>query len=358
MINVTQSFLPDKEVFLTYIDQIWKTKWLTNHGPLSKELEEKLANYLGVKHLLLINNGTTALQIAIHTLGEPGEVIVTPFTYVATVSSIVWERFSPVFVDIDPNTLTIDASKIEAAITPKTRAIMGVHVYGNPCDVEKIEEIAHKHNIKVIYDAAHAFGVKYKNKPIAMYGDMSVFSFHATKIFHTIEGGAIATNDGQLVKKIKYFRNFGHVSPISFGDVGINGKLNEFSAAMGLSVLQFYPMILNKRKQICNLYDMLLSRISYISIPLKTPYTTCNYSYYPIVFDSESRLLSAINLLDKEEIFARRYFYPSLNTLPYVEEIQMQVSEDIAPRTLCLPLYDSLDENSVKRISSLLGKLF
>jgi dTDP-4-amino-4,6-dideoxygalactose transaminase len=350
MINVSKTTLPNRKVFDSYVDKIWDSGWITNNGPLVKRFENKLCRFLDVKHVLAITNGTIALQLSIHALGEPGEIITTPFTYVATVSSIVWERFTPVFVDIDPNSLTIDAAKIEAAITPKTKAIMGVHVYGIPCNVELIEAIAKKHNLIVIYDAAHAFGVKYKGESIATYGNLSIFSFHATKLFHTIEGGAIATNDDELAEKLRYYRNFGHETPITFKDVGINGKMSEFSAAMGLSLFDDIKSIIRKRKNISLLYDNAFKEQKQISRPLITKDVAYNFPYYPVILPSENHLLRIMSALEKRKIFTRRYFYPSLNSLSYVDNRSCPVSESVASRVLCLPLYVPMKERDINMI--------
>src|SRR5688572_25479009 len=234
MINVTKSFLPPIEEYVKYLEGIWERCHLTNHGPLVNELEEKLKTYLGVKNFFYLNNGTIAIQLAIKALDITGEVITTPFSYVATCSSIVWENAKPVFVDIDPGNFTIDATKIEAAITPRTSAILATHVYGIPCNVEEIDRIAKKHKLKVVYDAAHAFGVEYKGASLLNYGHISTLSFHATKLFHTVEGGGITTNDDELAHRIAYMRNFGHKGQEEFWGLGINGKSSEFHAAMGL----------------------------------------------------------------------------------------------------------------------------
>jgi dTDP-4-amino-4,6-dideoxygalactose transaminase len=354
MINVTKTFLPDRKLFDSYVDQIWKSAWLTNYGQLVTELELKLKDYFGVKHLFLVNNGTLAIQIAIKSLGSAnGEIITTPFSYVATTSSVVWEGFKPVFVDIDPATLTMDASKIEAAITSKTRAILPVHVYGIPCNIEAIKKISKKYSIPVIYDAAHAFGSKYKERQLASYGDISTLSFHATKLFHTIEGGAILTNNDEYGHKISYMRNFGHETPTSFYGVGINAKMNEFCAAMGLSVIDSIPEIIAHRKKICHLYDALLLKNKHITRPMIPNDNEYNFSYYPVLFENESILLKITKALNTQQIFPRRYFYPSLNTLLYVKSSSCPVSEDISKRVLCLPLYDDLTRQVVGDISSI-----
>src|SRR5690606_16116739 len=249
MIPVTKPFLPPLEEYKKYIDGIWQCQWLTNMGPLASDLELKLKETLKVNHLLFVTNGTVALQMAIKVLDLKGEIITTPFSFVATTSSIVWENCTPVFVDIDESSLNIDADKIEAVITEHTSAILATHVYGNPCDVEKIEEIAKKHNLKVIYDAAHAFGVEINGKSIFEYGDISTCSLHATKLYHSVEGGLIITKDAALLKKLAYMRNFGFDGPESFAELGINGKNSEFHAAMGLANLKYVDQINRKRKE-------------------------------------------------------------------------------------------------------------
>lgn len=356
MINVTKSFMPPRAVYDKYVSRIWKSGWLTNQGPLSLELEKKLADKFNVKHVFLINNGTVALQIALKSLGFiKGEIITTPFSYVATTSSIVWEGFTPVFVDIDPTNYTIDPTKIEKAITKNTVAILAVHVYGIPCDVVAIAKIAKKYNIRVIYDAAHAFGTEYHGKSIMAYGDISTISFHATKLFHTIEGGAIVTNNSELAHKISYMRNFGHKTPTSFYDVGINGKMSEFCAAMGLSIFGYIPKLISSRKYLSETYDSMFSSNSMITRP-SIPSSGYNYPYYPILFDNEHTLLKVVEKLNQAEINPRRYFYPSLSTLPYVKRVKMPISESLSSRVLCLPLYPGLGVSNVKMISKIVLK--
>ena len=247
--------MPPKEDYDLLLHGIWKRKWLTNMGPLASELEMSLKDHLGVNHLLFVTNGTVAIQIAIKALGLQGEIITTPFTYVATTSSIVWEGCTPVFVDIDPDSLNIDASKIEEAITKNTTAILATHVYGNPCDVEAIDKIATKHNLRVIYDAAHCFGVKVNDKSVFEYGDVSICSLHATKLYHTGEGGLVITRDPELLKEASYIRNFGHDGPGKFYNLGINGKNSEFHAALGLANLKYVDKIHTQRKSLTERYD-------------------------------------------------------------------------------------------------------
>lgn len=358
MINVTKTYLPPLEEYNNYLKKIWGNNHVTNFGPLSIELEEKLKKYLGVKHLFFVTNGTIALQIAIKALELKDEVITTPFSYVATTSSIVWEGCEPIFADIDPETLTIDPAEIEKKITSKTTGILATHVYGNPCHIEKIEEIAKKNNLKVIYDAAHAFGVEYENKSIFNYGDISVVSFHATKLFHTIEGGALITNDDDLAKKIGYLRNFGHSSkekPEELACVGINGKSSEFQSAMGLCVLPKVPELIASRKKIFNYYDENLD-FNILKKPKLNKSLIYNYSYYPVILPSEAILLKVMEELKKESIFPRRYFFPSLNKLNYIKEQNMPTSEDISKRIICLPLYFDLKIEEVKKIIGIINK--
>jgi dTDP-4-amino-4,6-dideoxygalactose transaminase len=354
MIPVTKPFLPPIEEYTKYLDGIWQRQWLTNMGPLASDLEMKLKNYLDVKHLLFVTNGTVALQMAIKALDLKGEIITTPFSFIATTSSIVWEGCKPVFVDIDKNTLNIDASKIEEAITDNTTAILATHVYGNPCDVHKIEEIAKRHGLKVIYDGAHAFGVKLNGKSIFEYGDISVCSLHATKLYHSGEGGLIVTKDPELLKKLALIRNFGFSGPESFAELGINGKNSEFHAAMGLTNLNFIDAIHKKRKEITEYYNSKLSGLKAVR-PVWHKQGTLNYAYYPLVFDSEELMLKCIEKLKTNEIGTRRYFYPSLaNTLPYLEPADFDVTDSISRKVLCLPLYFDLSLEEVDLICRLL----
>ena len=353
MINVTQTFLPPLDEYTAFLQEIWDSKWLTNRGKLIQELESKLQQYLGVKHLLAVNNGTVALQIAIKALELKGEIITTPFSYVATISSIVWENCKPVFVDINPNFLTIDETKIEAAITDKTSAILATHVYGNPCQVIAIKEIARTHNLKVIYDAAHCFGVKYKGESILNWGDVSTLSFHATKLFHTGEGGALVCNDVDFVHKLYYSHNFGHDGPEAFFGLGINGKVSELNAAMGLAVLPHIEEIIASRMKITQLYDSLLCATN-LRKPTMRGELDYNYSYYPVIFPTESELLTTKEELNRQEIFPRRYFYPSLNNLPYVKKQKVEISEEISRTIMCLPLFCELNVNDVERVCSVI----
>ncbi len=349
MINVTKTFFPPIEDYNIYVQRIWENQWLTNRGELVLELEEKLKVFLNTNSILITNNGTIPIQIALKLLSNCGEIITTPFSYVATTASIVWENCKPVFVDIHPDYLTIDETKIEAAITLKTTAIVATHVFGNPCNVEAIEKIAQKHNLKVIYDAAHCFGVNYKGKSIFEYGDVSTCSFHATKLFHTGEGGAIFCNDKSLMNQLFYSHNFGHNGPLAFHGLGINGKISELQAAMGLAVLPCMPDIVEERKKVVEYYENNLN-FSYLKRMQLREGTQWNYSYYPVIFENEEQLLKVQKLLNEDLIFPRRYFYPSLNTIEYVNGLSMPISESIASRILCLPLYVGLQDADLERI--------
>ena len=356
MINVTKTFLPPIAEYTAQLQRVYDNEWLTNRGELVRELEEKLITYLELEKskLLITNNGTIPLQIALKLLGKGGEIITTPFSYVATTAAIVWENCTPVFVDIHPDYFTIDESKIEAAITSKTTCILATHVFGNACNIEEIEKIAKKYNLKVIYDAAHCFGVKYNGKSIFEYGDVSTCSFHATKLFHTGEGGAVFCKDPDLFHQIYYSHNFGHNGPVDFFGLGINGKISELQAAMGLAVFPYMAEILKGRKKTADFYDDHLDFTRLSKLKLRTG-TLWNYSYYPVVFDSEVALLKVQKVLNEAEIFPRRYFYPSLNTINYVTPTEMQVSESIASRVLCLPLYYSLEESTIATILELIN---
>jgi len=350
MIPVTKPFLPPLDSYQSYVADIFKRQWLTNMGPLASDLEMKLKKHLSVNHLLFVTNGTVALQMAIKALDIRGDIITTPFSFIATTSCIVWEGCNPVFVDIDPQTLNIDPTKIEAAITEKTEAILATHVYGNPCDVEAIDRIALKHNLKVIYDGAHAFGVQVNGKSIFEYGDISTCSLHATKLYHSIEGGLVITKDPVLLKKMAFIRNFGISGHDSFAELGINGKNSEFHAAMGLANLQHIEAILAKRQFLVELYDQRLKGLK-ARKQFWHKGASLNYAYYPIVLESEDLLLKIKQKLDAGEIFTRRYFYPSLaNTLPYLEKKPMPVTDDVAKRMLCLPLYYELTQEEVEMI--------
>lgn len=351
MINVTKTFFPPIEDYQKQLKRIWNNQWLTNNGELYKELSEKLQDYLVVNYIIPMTNGTLPIQIALNAFANGGEVITTPFSYVATTATIVWEKCTPVFVDIHPDYLTIDETKIEAAITDKTTTILATHVYGNPCDVEAIEIIAHKHGLKVIYDAAHCFGVTYKGQSVFNYGDVSTCSFHATKLFHTGEGGALFCQDEATRQEMWYRHNFGHNGPENYHGLGLNAKMSELQAAMGLSVLPYMNEIIVGRKRVCDFYDEHLDFSQLSKLQLREG-TEWNYSYYPVIFKTEKDLLKVKARLEHQKINPRRYFYPSLEELPYINSSTCPIVQDVGKRVLCLPVYDSLSEGNLKKIVS------
>jgi dTDP-4-amino-4,6-dideoxygalactose transaminase len=353
MINVTKPFLPPQVEYEMALKDVWRRGWLTNNGPLVNELEMNLKEHLDVKHLLYLSNGTIAIQLAIKALDLVGEIITTPFSYVATTSSIVWENCTPVFADIDATTLNIDPKCIEAVITPKSVAILATHVFGNPCDVEAIEDIAKRHNLKVIYDGAHCFGTKYKGKSLFDYGDICTTSFHATKLFHTVEGGAVMMQCPELTRKISRMRNFGHDGPEHFDGIGVNGKNSEFHALMGVINLRYIDEIMAQRKRQAVLYDDRLKNLDVQPIRI-LPRTEPNHAYYPVIFKSEEALLKAVTMLNAHWIYPRRYFYPSLSKLPYVTLQDCPVCEGISSRILCLPMYHELTDEEIVFITRLL----
>ena len=353
MIPVTKPFLPPIAEYESYIHSIWQRQWLTNNGPLVNELELSLKAYLNIKHLLYVTNGTIAIQLAIKALALKGEIITTPFSYVATTSTIVWENCKPVFVDIDKWSLNINPELIEAAITPDTCAILATHCFGNACEIDKIQAIADKYRLKVIYDAAHCFGTTYKERSVFEYGDISTTSFHATKLYHTIEGGAVFTQQPEILKRMAYMRNFGHDGPESFVGLGINGKNSEFHAAMGLCNLKYISDILASRKQQSLCYDNAIGKLNVLK-PSIQQNSAFNYAYYPIIFDSEIEAIDAKRALEQKKIYPRRYFFPSLSSLPYVDSNETPVADSISKRILCLPLYYELSKEEQDMIARIL----
>lgn len=350
MIPVTRPFSPPIEEYQDLLQGIWQRNWFTNNGPLVNDLELKLKEQLGLKHILYVSNGTIAIQIALKALNITKEVITTPFSYVATTSSIVWEGCTPIYVDIDPETFNIDPLKIESAITDQTEAILATHCFGNPCDVEAIKRIADKYGLKVIYDAAHCFGTQYKGESIFKWGDISTTSFHATKLFHTIEGGAIFTEDPELLKKMAWSRNFGHNGPEDFHGVGINGKNSEFHAAMGLCNLKYVSQILKSRAEQAKFYLGFLKNKS-IHLQKISNAVDFNYAYFPVVFENQEITLKVKAVLENSGIYPRRYFYPSLSTLNYLSNSNSTpISDNISSRILCLPMYFGLSEEEQKFI--------
>ncbi len=358
-IFVTQPALPPLEEFIPYLEKIWDNKWLTNNGPFHQEFERELAKYLGVEYLSVFSNGTLALITALQALRITGEVITTPFSFVATTHSLWWNNIKPVFVDIEDKYYNIDPKKIEAAITPKTTAIMPVHVYGNPCDVEEIQRIADIYGLKVIYDAAHAFAVKYKGQSVLKWGDLSIMSFHATKVYNTIEGGAIICQDEKTKRRIDLLKNFGFVDEVTVVEPGINAKLNEVQAAYGLLQLKHVDSYIAKRKEIVMLYDKLLKDVKGISLIETSPDVEQAYPYYPILVNTKEYGISRDDLYYKfhtYDIFSRRYFYPLISDFPTYKGLPSASVENLpiaarkAQEVLCLPIYADLKADEVEKI--------
>lgn len=353
---VTKSYLPDPAEYHEQLKRIWKTGVLTNDGPLGRELEAGLRDYLNLDYIKFTTNGTVVLQMALKALNITGEVITTPFSYVATTNAILWENCTPIFADISADDFNIDPDKIEPLITERTQAIMATHVYGNACHVEQIDQIAKKHNLKVIYDAAHTFGATYKGRSILSYGDLSTCSFHATKVFHTIEGGCIVAHDEEMNQKLHNYRSFGHRND-DYYSVGINAKNSEFHAAMGLVMLPKVDDLIAKRRQVSGWYDARLN-FGRLKRPTLRDGMVYNYAYYPVVFESEQALLRVKDALMADGITPRRYFYPSLNTLDFLEKSSQQscpISEDAALRVLSLPFHPELPEADVERVSRIIN---
>jgi len=356
MIPVTKTYLPSIEDYTGYLKAIWRNGWITNNGLLSQELADKLRRYLGVSNLELVANGALALQLAIKALRLQGEIITTPYSYVATTNAILWEGCEPVFVDIEDQTFCINPDLIEAAITEKTSAILATHVYGYPCHIEKIQRIADKYNLKVIYDAAHAFGVRLNGQSLASQGDISVLSFHATKPFHSAEGGAVVCRDKNLAGQIGLMKKFGHIGEDDYLTIGINAKMSELHAAIGLCVLPKVNDIITFRKDCFGWYDEQLE-----GQPLQRPVAPVeleyNYAYYPVIFSSHNVMMRVRQALLDNGISPRRYFHPSLNTLPFLKpELKRvcPVSEIISSRVFCLPVYVGLNRAEVEIICRLI----
>jgi len=363
IITVTQPSMPPLEEFVPYLQQIWRNKWLTNNGPLHQQLETELADYLGVKYLSLFSNGTLALISALQALNITGEVITTPFSFVATTHSLWWNKIKPVFIDIEPKFLNLDPAKIEAAITDKTTAIMPVHVYGNPCQVDEIQKIADKYGLKVIYDAAHAFGVKLNGESILNFGDLSVLSFHATKVYSTIEGGAIVCHSEEMKHHIDNLKNFGFRGETVVEEPGINAKLNELQAAYGILQLKYVDSFIAKRKQISELYRILLKNIAGICFLSEDENVTYGYSYFPIIIDKDAYGISRDALYEKlreNNIFARRYFYPLISSFEPYRELSssnienLKVANEISDNILCLPIYVELNNDDIIFITNII----
>lgn len=357
-IYVTQPYLPPLEEFIPYLEQIWESKILSNGGPMHQELEQALCDYLGVAHLALFNNGTIALLTALQALRINGEVITTPYTFVATAHSLLWNGIKPVFVDIDPVSLNLDPAKIEASITPQTTAIMPVHCYGNPCDVEAIQNVADNYNLKIIYDAAHAFGVKDSAGSILRHGDLSVLSFHATKAFNTFEGGAIICPDAKTKRRIDQLKNFGFVDEVTVVTHGINGKMSEFNAAFGLLQLQHIDHALAQRKVIDHSYREQLKGIKGIRVLGNAGQITANYSYFPIFIETEYPLSrdALYQKLKDNNIYGRRYFYPLVSEFPMYRSLtsssasNLSVATETAKKVICLPIYPALEDHQLRNV--------
>ncbi|NOT64914.1 MAG: DegT/DnrJ/EryC1/StrS family aminotransferase [Methylotenera sp.] len=361
-IYVTQPYLPPLEEFIPYLEKIWGNKVLTNGGPFHQQLEKALCDYLGVEHIALFTNGTIALVTALQTLRVTGEVITTPYSFVATSHSLLWNGIKPVFVDIDPNTLNIDPAKIEAAITPQTTAIMPVHCYGHPCDVEAIKKIADNYNLKVIYDAAHAFGVQDTQGSILRHGDLSVLSFHATKVFNTFEGGAIICPDAKTKQRIDHLKNFGFVDELTVVAPGINGKMSEFNAALGMLQLKYIDQALMCRKEIDESYRKLLKGVKGVRCVQEAGQAVANYSYFPILIDVDYPISrdALYQKLKDQGVFARRYFYPLITDFPMYRGMSsahrdnLPMATDAAFKVLCLPIYPELLQSELNYIVDLI----
>lgn len=363
-IYVTQPNLPPLEEFIPYLQEIWNSKVLTNGGPFHQQLEQALCDYLGVKHLALFTNGTIALVTALQALRIAGEVITTPYSFVATSHSLLWNGIKPVFVDIDPNTLNLDPAKIEAAITSHTTAIMPVHVYGHPCDVDAIQKIADRYNLKVIYDAAHAFGVQCHGGSVLNHGNLSVLSFHATKVFNTFEGGAIVCPDAKTKQHIDHLKNFGFVDETTVVAAGINGKMGEVNAAFGLLQLKHIDQALERRKKIDEIYRQKLAGVKGIRFLENAEENIANYAYFPILVEPEYPLSrdELYQRLRDNGIYARRYFYPLISDFPMYRSLPSAVPENFpvaskaSSEVICLPIYPALEALKQENIISLIAR--
>jgi dTDP-4-amino-4,6-dideoxygalactose transaminase len=357
-IYVTEPYLPPLEEFLPYLQAIWDSRILTNGGPYHQQFETALCGYLGVEHVSLFTNGTVALVTALQALRISGEVITTPYSFVATAHSLLWNGIKPVFVDIEPDTLTLNPEKIEAAITPQTTAIMPVHCYGHPCKVEVIERIADNYNLKVIYDAAHAFGVRCRNGSILQHGDLSVLSFHATKVFNTFEGGAIVSPDAKAKQRIDHLKNFGFVDDVTVVAPGINGKMSEFNAALGLLQLNHFEKAIARRREIDEMYRAMLHGVDGIRCVRHGGEALSNYAYFPILVDAEYPLSrdALYNKLRDSNIYARRYFFPLISEFPMYRGLSsatrenLPVASETALKVLCLPIYPRLSNEEVYQV--------
>lgn len=360
-VYVTQPFLPPLEEFVPYLEQIWGNRILTNGGPFHQQLEGALCDYLGVEHIALFSNGTLALVTALQALRIGGEVITTPYSFVATAHSLLWNGLKPVFVDVDPDTFNLDPARIEAAITPATTAILPVHCYGNPCDVQAIQEIADRYGLKVIYDAAHAFGVQDEGGSVLRHGDLSIISFHATKVFNTFEGGAIVCPDAKTLQRINYLKNFGFANETTVVAPGINGKMNELQAAFGLLQLRHLEQAMQRRRHLHRLYHDSLAGIAGVRLP-DFPARVHNHAYFPVLIEPEypQDRDTVYQRLRDAQVYGRRYFYPLISDmpmyrgLPSAEPANLPAARRLAERVICLPLYPALEDGDVLRIAALL----
>ncbi|RKQ40371.1 DegT/DnrJ/EryC1/StrS aminotransferase family protein, partial [Enterobacter sp. R1(2018)] len=352
----------DLKEFIPYLEKIWENQWLTNNGPFHQKLEAELCDFLGVKYISLFNNATIALVTALQALRISGEVITTPYSFVATSHSIMWNSLTPVFVDIDAETFNINPDKIEQAITPNTTAIMPVHCYGNPCDVERIQKIADNYGLRVIYDAAHAFGVNYNDNSLLNFGDLSILSFHATKVFNTFEGGAIISHDIKTKERIDRLKNFGIADELTVTAPGINGKMSEINAAFGLLQLKHIPEAISARKQIDAKYREQLSAVKGITIPILSKLSNSNHSYFPVIIEDDYPM-SRDELyahLKKHEVLSRRYFYPLISNMPMYRGISsascdnLRIANYISDRVLCLPIFTSMTSEEQALVIGLL----
>jgi dTDP-4-amino-4,6-dideoxygalactose transaminase len=355
LITVTRPTLPPFEEYVDLLRGIWSRNQLTNAGPLVVELERLLAEYLGVRHCLFVTNGTIALQLAYRALELRGEVVTTPFTYVATTSSLAWEGYVPVFADIEPDTLTLSPDRAEAAITSRTSAIVATHVYGNACDVHALGEVARRRGLRLVYDAAHAFGASIDGRALSSYGDVATLSFHATKLFHTVEGGAVVTDDDEIARRVAYLRNFGHQGQEAFQGIGINGKNSEMHAAMGLCLLPRIDQIVAERREISQRYNERFAALgTAMQRPLLRGGLAYNYAYYPVLLADEATVVHVQRRCADAGVLTRRYFYPTLSgALSYVAERDVPVALDAASRVLCLPLYTGMSHAETDRVASL-----
>ena len=365
-VYVTSPLLPDLKEFTPYLEEIWRNKWLTNQGPFHVKLEKELGDYLGVKYLNLFSNATLALIVALEALRISGEVITTPYSFVATTHSLWWNNIKPVFVDIEPETLNIDPKRIEAAITPATTAIMPVHVYGNPCNVKEIERIADIYGLRVIYDAAHAFNVRKNGISVLDHGDLSILSFHATKVYSTVEGGAIICHDEKMKRRIDFLKNFGFANETTVVAPGINAKLNEVQAAFGLLSLKIVDEAIAKRKIIAGIYRKGLAGVTGIDLLPEMPDIQHNYGYFPILVDEQKYGMQRDDLYEtmkQHNIYGRRYFYPLISDfptyrgLPSAQPGNLPVAVKVASQVICLPMHHELTEEKVEEIIDLIKKL-